>query len=203
MKYKSESLIKLVFITAILFLILAVFQSVEGFAAAPAVPAVPAAPAVPAVPAVSAPKIVNLYFGINTANIPILISSSAPGITLTSSNEDGVVGLSIPPNLGALQNYTAFGWATTTLWHAINATTKLDRGSGSLFIMSGGKTLHTPAYKASVQATSTTEARLPQVVSQIQIYSVLGATLGVVGDGDSSIKDAQGNKAKILIQLTF
>jgi hypothetical protein len=201
-KTKTNLLIKLVILAAILYIILLAIQKIEGFVSAPRTPTI-------RTPSTSN-NVVHIYFGINaTTKAPIFISSSNPGVTFVSSTSGGLVTLNISSSLGTLKDYFGFGWSNT-FWNPI-VSSKLDRGTsaGILYLKSGDKILHTPSYTGNIQAGSIKEVKLPQAVSTINIYSLNASTLNVLENApnpqipDTRIRDAQGNKAKILIELTF
>lgn len=190
-KAKTNLLVKLVILATILYIFLLVIQSIEGFVNPPVAPV---------------ENVVDIYFGLNAATkAPIFISSTAPGITFVSSTSGGIVTLNIPTTLGTLKNYTGFGWSTSQ-WVPI-ASQNLDRNNGSSFQITStttNKILHRPGPRnPPVLATSMTEATLPQPVSTIILKPLNISMFGVVGNGDPTKKDAQGNSAKIRIQLTF
>jgi hypothetical protein len=89
-------------------------------------------------------------------------------------------------------------------WEPFNSARYLDKGANanSVYLKSAGKILHNPAYTLNVTGSST-EAKLPQLVSSIDIYNLNVSLFGVIGNGDPTKRDAQGNNAKIRIQLTF
>ena len=180
---KTNIIIKLAVLFAAILIVLVLLQKVEGFQAG---------------------TVVTLYYGVGADLKPIFISSSSPGITSTTTGV-GVASVNVSPNLGTLKSYTGYGYSTNQ-WIQVVAS-KLDRGVGSFFLSSGGKTIHNPTYASPVLATSTTEVKLPATglaFSTLNFNGLTGSTpFPIIGAGDTAIKNAAGVNAKIRINLTF
>ena len=144
---------------------------------------------------------VNLYFDLNTSNVPQFIKSSDPRVTyvpfnstLDISKKVGIAQISINPSLGPLKGFSAQG-NIQNKW----TTVSVDTGAtGIRLTQTAGlatKVVHNNNYTRPMQAA--TEMKLPQALTNISISGLQLSNFGAV------VSDANNGNAKILITLTF